>query len=110
MQSQMILEILKTIFSGLIVFGLVIAFFQVRAALRVSRSNVLLRLIQEWNTQELYDAVRYIHSLRIQWKQLESDHAKWAGLAEDWVTAHVPDQPDLKDEERRQRFEEWIKR
>jgi|ERR1044071_1348208 hypothetical protein len=110
MQFQMKLEILKTIFSGLIFFGLIIAFFQVRAALRISKANVLLRLIQEWNTQRLYDAVHYIHSLRLQWKRLEPDQTKWARLADAWVAEHVPVQPNSNGKEEQQRFDEWMKR
>jgi hypothetical protein len=74
---------IQIVINGLMLIGIIIAVFQVRAALRISRANVLLRLLEEWNREELYHAIRYIHRLRKDWKQREPNSELWPELAKE---------------------------
>jgi hypothetical protein len=97
------LEHLKLIFSALVVVGFLLTSFQIKAARRQARANVLLKMIDEWSSLELYESVRYIHQLREEWKSQQPDPSKWGELAKSWVECNAP-QPaaDAADS--------WIKR
>lgn len=101
------LDVIRTVFSGFVLVGFVIGFFQLRAALRSSRASVLLRLIQEWSSQEVYAAVRYVHDLRAEWKKTEPDSAKWGSLADQWVREHVSADPSANDPFQKRLAGEW---
>jgi len=103
-------ETVRLIINGLLLLGIVVGVFQVRAALRVSRANVLLRLLEEWNSKELYQAIRYIHGLRKEWRGRESNEASWSDLANQWVADRVKADPDSADASEKKLAEEWFQR
>lgn len=76
---------------------------QVREAARSYQATVLMQLIQEWNSPELYAAVSYIHSLRRKWKEEEPDNSQWSPLAKKWVAERARSEESVKKEE-------WMKR
>lgn len=84
------LEHLKLIFSALVVVGFSLTLFQIKAARRQARASVLLKMIDEWSSLELYEAVRYIHQLRREWKFLQPDPSNWGELAKSWVKDNAP--------------------
>jgi hypothetical protein len=47
-------------------------------------------MIDEWNSKELYEAVRYIHRLRGEWKSRHSDPSEWEASAKEWVESNAP--------------------
>ena len=104
------LQVIQTVISGLMLVGIVTAVLQVRAALRISRANVLLRLLEEWNSNDLYQAIRYMHSLRIQWKNSEPNLERWHELAKEWVRNHINADPNLPDESEKKKVQEWMQR
>jgi len=88
--SPATLEYLKLFFSGLVVVGFALTLFQIKAVRRQARANVLLKMIDEWNSVDLYEAVRYIHQLRREWKSQQNDPSQWGALARTWVEANAP--------------------
>jgi len=103
-----VLDLVRTGFSGLVVVGFVLGFFQLRAALRSSRANVLLRMIQEYSSPEVYGAVRYIHQLRREWKAIEPNPSSWQSLADQWVKDHATAADSADSPEERRRASEWL--
>ncbi|MDE2216361.1 MAG: hypothetical protein KGJ87_04265 [Planctomycetota bacterium] len=103
-------EIVRTVISGLLLIGLIIAFFQVRAALRVSRANVLLRLMQDWTSNDLYEAIRYIHTLRREWKKIQPNPELWSEIAKKWVEDHANAHSNSDDIAEKQKAIEWQQR
>jgi len=84
------LDHLKLFASCLIFVGFILTAFQINAARRQARANVLLKLIDEWNNRDLYESVRYIHRLRREWKTISPDGSNWEALAREWVENNVP--------------------
>jgi len=81
---------LQTALQALIVIGFVLTYLQIRTVRRQARANVLLSMFEEWNDQELYESVRYIHQLRGEWKGADPEQADWSALADVWVNANAP--------------------
>lgn len=104
------MEIIQLIINGLLLLGIVVGMFQVRAARRISRANVLLRLLEEWNSKELYQSVRYIHDLRRKWKQQEPDATLWPILAEKLVSERIDAENNSTDEAKKKLAVEWFQR
>lgn len=79
----------------LLVFGVVFAVIQARAARQAIKAQVLMKLFEEWRDPKLYHRITYVHRLRDMWKQQLSQtpgqwtrllvQAKWDEFAEEWV-------------------------
>jgi hypothetical protein len=104
------METISLIINGLLLMGIVVGVFQVRAAIRVSRANVLLRLLEEWNSRELYKAIRFIHGLRKEWREIELNETLWPELAKQWVAERVNADLDSTDLSEKKLAEEWFQR
>lgn len=103
-------EMIRLIINALLLCGIAVGIYQVRAALRVSRANVLLKLLEEWNSRNLYTAIRYINRLRMDWRTQEPDEAKWERLAEQWVSERAEADSDSNDIIQKRLTEEWFQR
>lgn len=82
-----ILSLITARASLVAVFGIYWAFRQTQVAARALKAQVLMKLIDEWRSKDLYESIRYVHKLRAEWKTRPVND--WPGLARDWVTLRV---------------------
>jgi hypothetical protein len=91
-----------------VVVGVIIAFRQLRTAVRSFKAQVLIRLAEDWRSPEIYRAVIYINDLRGEWKRTSAPR-HWPDLAAQWVSEHAGKRPQAGDQEN-QLWNEWLMR
>jgi hypothetical protein len=84
------------IFAAGIALFTAVTLWQLGAATRSYRAMLLVHLIEEWNKPEMYEAVRYIHELREEWKTKDATREQWDCLARRWVSENSPPYPPLE--------------
>jgi hypothetical protein len=97
---------LQTVLQILTVFGVFAAVWAVLQAKTSLRAQTVMKLIEDWRDPELYEAIRYINSLRTEWKKTCSpvtDKATWDKLASKWVDDYYPGKEE-------QTKKEWLAR
>ena len=87
---EMTLPYIQIAVQCLVLVSFILTYLQIRAARRQARANVLLKMFEEWNQPELYDAIRYVHGLRREWKRVRPDTNEWQDLADLWVQNNLP--------------------
>jgi hypothetical protein len=94
--------------SALLVFGLFIAFFQLRTAGRSIKAQLLVKLAEDWRSPDVYVAVNYINRLRTEWRK--STLEKWPDLASQWVVEHAGRDSQATDPREARLWNEWLLR
>jgi len=96
-----------TALAGLsVIVGVPITIWQVKAAKKALQAQILVKLIDEWRSREIYEAVSYVHKLRTEWKS--SSVADWERLAKEWVQQHLGKSMDSPDKEEQRLAWEWL--
>jgi hypothetical protein len=100
--------------NGFLLGGVFLAFMQLRATRKDTKAQMILRLIDEWRSQEMLVAVSYVHSLRQDWKSRIPENGKWKDMvdkfAKQWVLEHVGQSISSADQKERVLANEWYMR
>jgi hypothetical protein len=92
----------------LLVAGVFVAYFQLRAVRKDTKAQVLIKLSEEWRSQAVYEAATYVNRLRTEWRT--SAIKEWPHLAEKWVYSHAGRDPHSAQPEERRLWDEWFMR
>jgi hypothetical protein len=79
---------IQAVTSTVVVVGVIIAFRQLRMAVRNLKAQVLMKLAEDWRSPEVYKAVTYVNDLRADWKK-SSNAQDWPELAASWVSEYA---------------------
>lgn len=104
------IPIINLIINIVLVGGVIAAFFQLRTARQGNKALVLLKLIDEWRSKDLYFEVRYINDLREEWRKKNPDPQSWDQFAEEWVREHSGKNPESLNEQEAKLANEWFMR
>lgn len=106
MVFQNVIDVISLV---VIIIGGILAYSQLRSAKESLRAQTFLKLYEEWKHPDLYKSIRYIDSLRQEWKKKKTVE-EWGGLAEEWVKAHVSKDINSNDSIEGKLAQEWIMR
>ena len=95
--------------TAVLAIGILIANRQVNESRKTLKAQVLLKLFDEWRSPGIYESMRFVNSLRQEWKK-QANADKWHELAVEWVKKHAGKNANSENDAERELGKAWAMR